>query len=387
LSTYSRHKLSSARFITPSIFERYSASDAPVGDEWSLCQKLGKQGCFEALTPHWENFVNFTGFTKIKAAGFNVVRIPVGYWAFLDVGEPYTSGSAPYLDRAIQWARQTGLKVIIDLHGAPGSQNGFDHSGHKLGDFPPGWGQDWTIPQTHDVLKIIEQKYAVSWMQDVVIAIELLNEPFVPRLDRNMVKQFYRDGFYKLREISDTPAMLHDGFLTPDWLNGFLSPSDNNAQGVVIDHHEYQIFDSGLVAMSTTEHLTLTCNAVNSYAVSDKWTIVGEWSAAMTDCAPNLNGFRAGNRMEGSLPGSYRIGSCDGKSGRVSNWSEEWKDDVRRYIETQLDAFEAKTNGWVFWNFKTEGGAGEWDLFQLLDAGVFPQPLWDRKFGKYCTNF
>jgi glucan 1,3-beta-glucosidase len=106
----------------------------------------------------------------------------------------------------------------------------------------------------------------------------------------------------------------------------------------------------------------------------------------MTDCAPNLNGYGAGNRLEGSFPGSHYVSSCDGKSGPVSSWSQDWKDDVRKYIEVQLDAYEAKTQGWVFWNFKTEGNAGEWDLFQLLDNGVFPQPLWDRRFGKYCNN-
>lgn len=224
-------------------------------------------------------------------------------------------------------------------------------------------------------------------MQDVVVAIQVLNEPFVPSLDQNMVKQFYRDSYYKLRDISNTPILLHDGFLPPSWLNGFLNPADHGAHGVVVDHHEYQVFDPWLVGMSTTEHLTQTCKSVVDWAVSDKWTVVGEWSGAMTDCAPHLNSFRAGNRMEGTLPDSERIGSCEGKSGRVDSWSQEWKDDVRRYIETQLDAFEAKTNGWVFWNFRTEGGAGEWDLLQLLDGGVFPQPLEERKFGRWCTNF
>ena len=50
-----------------------------------------------------------------------------------------------------------------------------------------------------------------------------------------------------------------------------------------------------------------------------------------------------------------------------------------------MEAFEAKTQGWIFWNFKTEASA-EWDLFRLLDAGVFPQPLTSRKFGTICTN-
>ena len=55
----------------------------------------------------------------------NHVRLPIGYWAFeVGPGEPYISGQLPYLQNAIEWAANYSLKVIVDLHGAPGSQNG-----------------------------------------------------------------------------------------------------------------------------------------------------------------------------------------------------------------------------------------------------------------------
>jgi glucan 1,3-beta-glucosidase len=41
--------------------------------------------------------------------------------------------------------------------------------------------------------------------------------------------------------------------------------------------------------------------------------------------------------MEGTYPGSYFVGSCAGKSGRVVDWSQDWKDNIRRWIEVQLD--------------------------------------------------
>jgi aryl-phospho-beta-D-glucosidase BglC (GH1 family) len=39
-------------------------------------------------------------------------------WAW-DVNslEPYIQGQVAYLDNAISWARQYGLKVMLDLHG------------------------------------------------------------------------------------------------------------------------------------------------------------------------------------------------------------------------------------------------------------------------------
>jgi glucan 1,3-beta-glucosidase len=87
---------------------------------------------------------------QIAFASLNHVRIPIGYWAFdISAGEPYHQGQYPYLLKAIQWARNHGVKVLIDLHGAPGSQvgspsglvvihmlsclfqNGFDNSGQR----------------------------------------------------------------------------------------------------------------------------------------------------------------------------------------------------------------------------------------------------------------
>ena len=56
-----------------------------------------------------------------------------GYWAYLsqeellERNEPFLTGQLPFLERAIGWAKKYNLKAIIDLHGAPGGQNGFDN--------------------------------------------------------------------------------------------------------------------------------------------------------------------------------------------------------------------------------------------------------------------
>ena len=114
------------------------------------------------------------------------------------------------------------------MHGAPGSQNGFDNSGHLQS--KPGWQQGDTTAQTLAVLEMISTKYAQPQYQDVVVAIELLNEPLSSALDFDALKQFYRDGFGQVRAVSDTTVMLHDEFVPPSTWNGFLSVSDNDAQ-------------------------------------------------------------------------------------------------------------------------------------------------------------
>ena len=103
----------------------------------------------------------------------------------------------------------------------------------------------------------------------------------------------------------------------------------------------------------------------------------------MTDCAPALNGYLVGARYDGTYPSSSFVGSC-ATINDIGTWDDTYRNDVRGYIEAQLEVYEQYTRGWVFWNFKTEASA-EWDLFRLLDAGVFPQPLTARKFSQICS--
>jgi glucan 1,3-beta-glucosidase len=367
-------------WITPSIFQ---AQDGSVVDEYTLAQKVPDAA--DILRRHWDSFVSIADFQRIAGAGFNTVRIPIGYWAFEKYpGDPYIMGAQDYLDTAIEWARQTGLKVWIDLHGAPLSQNGFDNSGQRTS--TPEWTSGDTAGFTNKVISQIAAKYAVGSYQDVVVAIQLLNEPLLSNIPngRPAAQQYYRDGFYNVRQTSNTPVVFSDGFAPVQSWNGFLTPSDNNAQNVIVDHHEYQIFNNDFAAMSPAQHRQFVCDNVASYTENrDKWLVIGEWTAAMTDCAAALNGYGIGARYDGTFAGSTSRGSCANVN-FIETWSQSFKDDMRRYVEAQLDVYELYSQGWIFWNFKTEASP-EWDLFRLLDVGVFPQPLAERRFGKACS--
>ncbi|EMC98930.1 glycoside hydrolase family 5 protein [Baudoinia panamericana UAMH 10762] len=376
-------------WITPSIFQAYPNSQGIV-DEYTLCQSLGTQACHDnVLKPHWDSWVQLADFQKIANSGFNLVRIPVGYWAYDNSNSPYASGAAPYIDQAITWARQVGVKVIIDLHGAPGSQNGFDNSGQRLGvpgSVPgsPQWQNGNNVQMTLNVLQTISQKYGASSYNDVIAGIEFLNEPLLSDLSFSEYEDFVRNAFNQLRETSQTvTAIVQDGFDSPAAYNGFLTPSDNNSQWVAIDHHEYQVFTNELVSMVPWQHRQYTCNNVGSYTGADKWSFIGEWSAAMTDCAAALNGYLIGARYDGTYPGSSYVGSC-ANINFMETWSADMISDTRAYIEAQMEVYEHYTNGWIFWNFKTEASP-EWDAFRLIDAGIFPQPLTSRQFGQICT--
>jgi glucan 1,3-beta-glucosidase len=147
-----------------------------------------------------------------------------------------------------------------------------------------------TSQQTLGVLHTIAQKYAQTSYQDVVVGIEVLNEPTSWSFNMSDLKQFFREAYSRVRGVSDTVVVIQDAFQPPSSYNGFMTPQDMNAQWVSLDHHYYQVFDNGAVGMQPWQHRQQVCNSVGSYAGADKWTFIGEWTGAMTDCAQYLNG-------------------------------------------------------------------------------------------------
>lgn len=359
-------------WITPSIFEQW-ANGGGVVDEYTYCQALGPSEAYNRLSSHWYSWITQDDFYQIANAGLNHVRIPIGYWSVIPVsGEPFVQGAYDVLGQALDWAQSAGLKVMIDLHGAKGSQNGFDNSGH-YGSI--GWQQGDTVTHTKNVLNKIRDDYA---SHPAVAAIELLNEPLGEALNMDGVRQFYMDGWGSLQN-SHVAITFHDAFEGVTSWNGWGA----GMWSLILDTHYYEIFDQGSVSMSPDDHISTACAFGNQMASTGKWTIAGEWTGGITDCAKWLNGLGKGARYDGTLAGSSYVGSCDGKyAGSVAGLSSADKYNIGRFIEAQLDAFE-KASGWIFWTWKTES-APEWHMKDLLANGLFPQPLTSRNYPGQC---
>jgi len=370
-------------FITPSLFEAFG-DDVPV-DEYHYTKRLGKELAKERLENHWSSWTTEDDFKSIAGIGLNFVRIPIGYWAFklLD-DDPYVQGQEKYLDEALNWAKKYGLKVWIDLHGAPGSQNGFDNSGLRdFYDFQKGDNTQVAL----DVLKYISNKYGGDEYSDTVIGIELINEPNGSILNMEKLNEYWQNGYKNLRDTgSNQNVIIHDAFKPWYYFNDkFQTPDYWN---VVIDHHHYQVFSTPELQLSLDEHINTACEwGVNS-TKENHWNLCGEWSAALTDCAKWLNGVDRGSRYDQTFTSDESqnyayVGSCEG-SQDINSWDETKKSNYRKYIEAQLDAFEERS-GWVFWCWKTETTL-EWDLQKLYYYGIFPGPVTSRQYPGQCDK-
>ncbi|KAF9158172.1 hypothetical protein DFQ26_007925 [Actinomortierella ambigua] len=295
-------------FITPSLFEPYV--DQGVEDEYTLTKLLGRDKAQDLLRRHYSTWVTEDTFKRIRDLGLNHVRIPIGFWALgnLAEDEPYVPDlSLDYLLQGLKWAAKYGLRVMVEIHAAPGSQNGWNHSGHagKIH-----W-VDGTLLGTKNGQRTIEYMTQLvrlvngSGFEHVVPMFGILNEPAIFMLERNDVDQWYKQAFAALRNVTGGAghgpwAVIHDGFLGLSEWEGFMPGADRLA----LDVHQYLIFDYHLIRLPRAEQVRFPCYAWGQHMRRSNEafgpTLVGEFSSATNDCAKWLNGIGSGTRWEGT---------------------------------------------------------------------------------------
>jgi glucan 1,3-beta-glucosidase len=314
------------KWITPSLFAGLAAQD-----ETQLCQELGPKQAAARLRQHRESFLTEDDFRWIAARGLNAVRLPVGYWVL--EGDPPFVPSPERLDWAFQQAAKFGLGVVLDLHGAPGSQNGFPESG-RAG--PILWPtRKEYIERTLRVLEDLAQRYR---RHPSLRGLGLLNEP--RDVPRDILKHFYQEGYRRVRRHLDPDrvAISVDAHFTgADWID-FLGPPEFT--NVVVDRHFYHWWEKKL-PLADHFRLALVGRKQEIDHIQKRHPFyVGEWSLGLP---------------EEALQG-------------LSDWQ---RDMARRAIASaQLLTYEHAA-GWFFWTYKAEASP-DWCLRDGVARGWLP---------------
>ncbi|PPR01922.1 hypothetical protein CVT24_001261 [Panaeolus cyanescens] len=373
-------------WITPSLFD--ATNDWRIVDEWTFCQYQSKSVATQALRNHWGSWITEKDFVAIKQAGLNHIRIPIGYWAFeVGPGEPYIQGQLPWLHAAVDWARVHGLKIIVDLHGLPGSQNGFDNSGQAMS--YPRWHTNSTnIQRSNAIVKRIASLFKDK--SDVVTAVTPANEPAGFHGDDvlRVARQFYYDSYGNVRypygssKQSQTVLLLSDAFQGSSYWRNFMPYPQ--WEGVIMDLHHYQVFSDWEQKLTQQQHIQRACSKAADMAAGTLWQIVGEWAPAWTDCTNHKMYSKRGwgSRFDGTYPGSSGTGNCTGMSGKASGFSAEYKVFLRQFWEAQAMTFE-KAQGWIQWTWKAEN-SDEWSYQAGLANGWIPKNPTNYKYPRIC---
>ncbi|QRV93739.1 Cellulase (glycosyl hydrolase family 5 protein) [Ceratobasidium sp. AG-Ba] len=316
-------------WMNPSLAECASgpkSSELDVASGWD-----NPMSARSALEKHWDTWITEDDFVWLAKTGVNTVRLPIGYWslgpkycqetAFQEVAPVYER-SWPRVLRAIQWAAKHKIGVLVDLHGAVGSQNGQSHSGTSDGQIHL-FDDDENMRKTTNVLiYLTKQLVPIS----NVVGIQVLNEP------RNVASlpDFYARTIDALRELSPDaakfPFYIHDGFN----LERFAKFVGGRKDFVVQDHHSYFVFTPSDSSTPAQDHTSNINNGISS-ALAGAFKrargnlVVDEWSCALT-------------------------------AESLSSLSSESKQLAARksFCTSQANVYLRETAGWSFWSYKTE---------------------------------
>ena len=315
------------RWMTPRVF---AGSDA--SDEYTLAMTAKGRA---QLKRHHTSFIKKADFRWLAEHHINAVRIPVGYWVFDGVysGDVQAEPTIGYLDKAVGWANEYGIKVLIDMHAAPGSQNGHDHSA-RAGKAQWFRHREYR-QQTIDVLTQLAERYHDN---QAVWGIELLNEPRGGVFNVTL-RRFYVQAYEAIIKVArpGLTVVFHDAF-SPRLMNGALWGHDKRFP-VMMDTHWYQFGDIWRRVRPRAWYFRL----VGAHGRLAAWLerrqpqIIGEWSAVL-----------------------------DERFLRGTN-EEEREALLRQHLARQLAAY-THTAGWFYWSYKTHD-KGPWSLRWVIEQG------------------
>jgi glucan 1,3-beta-glucosidase len=344
------------KWMSPKLFEGTTAED-----ETYLCKELSEVAKQERLKTHRDSYITDRDFAYLADKGMDMVRIPVPFFIFGDY-EPF-AGCIQYLDRAFDWAEKYGLKVLLDLHTVPGSQNGFDNGGicgvcrwHK------------NPADVAFAITVLEKLVLRYKDRQNLWGISPLNEPISqelwdiidlpnrykavdPEAARDsepvptaFLKQFYTEAYRRIRAISQRVAIVfQDGFRVREWVGFLKEPEFHN---FFVDIHLYLM---GYHGEQTLEGYLAHIEREFAGTVKEMSAhfplIVGEW------CINASSRPLAGLSIAEKRPFYQQIAAA------------------------QLKAWESAA-GWFYWSYKLnrdEPGVDGWDMGKAMELGYFPK--------------
>ncbi|KAK9037732.1 hypothetical protein V6N11_022634 [Hibiscus sabdariffa] len=293
--------------------------------DYQLANGYGHNKAKQVLEKHRNSFLNVGDFEFLYRHGINTVRIPVGWWIAYDPDPPapFIGGTLEALDNAFSWAEAYSIKCIIDLHAAPGSQNGMEHSASQDG--TTGWptSSDY-ISQTLHVIDFLASRYA---KHPSFLGIELLNEPSAAEVSLDTLVSYYKQGYEVVRKYSPSAyVIICQRIGNADPLE--LYQAGIGSHNLVVDLHYYNLFDTFFVNLSAIDNIQFIYKSREAQLQA-------------------LNG-------------------ANGPLIFIGEWVNEWnvtsgsESDYQEFGRAQLEVYNAASFGWAYWTLKND--RKHWDF-------------------------
>lgn len=317
--------------------------------EWDFMRVLhrsqGRKRAAELLRQHRETHVSIEDFRRIRACGLNAVRLPFGYWVVLGPsdGEPYVGPALEYIDKAVDWAEECGLQVVLDLHGCPGGESAEAPCGRRQRPESKWHWRHWRFGQSLKALEVLARRYSA---RKCVTGIAVCNEPActVPlttlcRYYTRAIDKIRKAGMPSKRVAVVLPVFQRD---EAEFAVRWQQITRGRYRNICFDVHCYHCFEDGFNGLTMAQQLRAVED--NADMLRQYPMVVGEWSLALGCASWTTCGRREENQV-------YKLLGC-----------------------AQVKAFEHASHGSFFWNWTERPDNVEWNFQEAHKLGLFSGP-------------
>lgn len=141
----------------------------------TLTERFGEEKAWELISQFQDTWFTVADFDKLKEEGVNLIRLPLTYFEMANEDGTLKEYGKERLEWFLCEAQERGIYVLVDMHGAFGSQNGKDHSGDisnpDVGHF---FDNEENIQKT---IRLWQEIAEVTKDNPWVAGYDLLNEP------------------------------------------------------------------------------------------------------------------------------------------------------------------------------------------------------------------
>ena len=191
---------------------------------------------------YYDAYCQEQDFINIKELGLNMIRLPVWYRTFMEGPDDnlvMKDDAFERVDWFLEMAKKHDLYVILDMHGVPGGQNGYEHSGTFDCKF---WDTPKYVEQTCSLWKEIARHY-VEDRPDLAYTLasyDIVNEPVNYSIgNANTSKEEWAvfDKIYDaIREVDTKHVITIEGVW---FMDNLPDPKKYGWENVMYEYHLY----------------------------------------------------------------------------------------------------------------------------------------------------
>lgn len=206
-----------------------------------LTERFGEKKAQELIKVYEDNFWMEEDFDNCSKTGMNVIRLPFTYMNFSDKNGKMLKNAFDRTDRFVEEAGKRGMYVILDMHGAPGSQNEKDHSGDTTQGASFFYGDNAKRNQKEYIKlwKSIAEHYEGN---PIVAGYDLLNEPYcdLPENTGRTCWDIYDRAYKAIRKADKEHIIIMEAKWDPINLP---NPKEYGWDNVIYEYHQYNYED------------------------------------------------------------------------------------------------------------------------------------------------